>query len=276
MAKNWRWIIPVAAAGGLITAASTVPAQAASVSTYSISIHAKNPNFPNVTGDTLVVYGQKGLQNATIGGTVTGASAGDVVTLLAEPFKATHYSRVGTPLTLTSSTQLYSFSVRPTLATKYKAQVTTGTAIDATSKVQSVYVALAQVLVRNGAHEKCGRTECSLTVKTRTLVPGSAYRTETTKHWYLYLAVNRSHGAPSTRAPKYLPLSTTSSTSKARKVGASSYYLTWTFRWLTRGEHTYPIPNACTKDAVTKDGLGLPGHHGCGAKKVRSNVIYLG
>jgi hypothetical protein len=33
---------------------------------------------------------------------------------------------------------------------------------------------------------------------------------------------------------------------------------------------------ACVKDTESKDGLGLPGQHGCGARKVSATVDYLG
>jgi hypothetical protein len=276
MAKIWRWIVPVAAAGGLLAATGTMPAEAASISTYSISIHAKNPHYVNVGGDTFVVYDWTGLQNATISGTVSGATSGDVLTLLAEPFHATHYSQVGTPATITSATQNYSFSVRPTLETKYEVQVTTGTTVDVTSKVQPVYVALFQNPY-HFAYTKCTRTACTFVVNTKTHVPASAYRTETTKHWYLYLGVNRSNGTPSKKPPKYLSLWKASSVSKVKRLSSTSFEVTFSYRIGFDGKRTFlPFPSFCTKDALTKDGIGLPGHHSCGAKRIRSNIAYLG
>ncbi len=32
----------------------------------------------------------------------------------------------------------------------------------------------------------------------------------------------------------------------------------------------------CVKDTVSRDGLGLPGSHGCGARRVLRTVSYLG
>jgi hypothetical protein len=274
MAKVRRWITSVAAASGLVVAMGTVPAEAASVSTYSISIHAKNPHFANVTLDTLVFHGNKALQNATISGTVSGATAGDVVTLLAERFRATHFTAVGKHVTLASSTGKYSFSVRPTLATKYEARVTTGSNVDATSKVQSVYVSLIERIV--ALRKRSTRTEAIETIRVRTYVPASAFGTETHKHWYLYLGVNRSYRTPSKTPPQYLTLSKASTASKAKRISATAYYVTFTFRIPLYGKNVRWFPDACTKDSVTKDGLGLPGHHGCGAKKVRSDASYLG
>lgn len=276
MSKIWRRVAPLAIAGGLIAASGAVPAEAASPATYSITIHAKNPNFPNVTDDTLVFLASKPLQNATVSGTVSGATPSDVVTLLAEPFKAKHFTPVGKPVTLTSASQNYSFSVRPTLATKYEAQVSTGSTIDATSKVQPVYVSLLSVVTKNGDKTKCSRTECTETIKTRTIVPASAYRTESSKHVYMYLGVNRSHGAPSTKEPKYLTLSKVSTASKARRISATDFQIILTFKIPFDGKNIRWWPNACSKDVESKDGIGLPGHHGCGAAKVRSNAAYLG
>jgi hypothetical protein len=34
--------------------------------------------------------------------------------------------------------------------------------------------------------------------------------------------------------------------------------------------------NECSKDAVTKDGIGLPGTHSCGASQVSASTLYLG
>lgn len=275
MSRIWRGIVPVAAAAGLI-AAGAIPAEAASTATVSITIQAKNPNFPNVTGDTVVFIGSKPLQNATVSGTVTGGTSGETVTLLAEPFKATHFTPASKPVSLTSASQNYSFSVRPTLATKYEAQVTTGSATDGTSKVQPVYVTLLSVFGKNDVHTKCSRTECIETIKTRTIVPASAYKDESRKHVYLYLGVNRSHGTPSTKEPKYLTLSRISSASKARKVSATAFQIVLTFKIPFDGKNIRWWPNACSKDTESRDGIGLPRPHGCGASRVRSNAIYLG
>jgi len=265
-------------AGGLVAAAAVVPAEAASTASYSITISAKNPSYPNVTHDTIVFYGNKTLQNAVISGTVSGATSGDVVTLLAKPFKAKTFAPTGKPVTLTSSTEGYSFSVRPTLATAYEAQVTTGSTVDATSAVKFVYVGLLQNVVKNGYRYKCNKsfTECSLIVTTRTIVPASAYRSESTKRWYLYLALNRSHRVPSKKAPKYLLLDRTARASKPVRINATDFQIVFTFPFAIDHENVQPFPNFCTKDSEAKDGIGLPGHHGCGNSKIPSDTLYIG
>jgi hypothetical protein len=277
MSRIWRWVAPMAVAGGLVAASGAVPAQAASTTSLSVTIKAKNPGYPNIGRDTIVFYGNKLVENADISGAVTGATAGDVVTLLAKPFKAKGFAPTGKPQTLTASTQDYSFSVRPTLATAYEAQVTTGSTVDATSAVQFVYVGLLQVVGKNGYHYKCDHVGCTLSITTRTLVPASAYRTEAAKRWYLYLAVSRSRGKPSEVPPKYLPRVTkNASASKATRVSATDFQVVFKFWIAYDGKNFYPFPDACTKDVEAKDGIGLPGHHGCGASKISTASFYIG
>jgi hypothetical protein len=276
MSKIWRWVAPLAMAGGLVAALGAVPAEAASAAAPTITIQAKNPAFPNVSGDTLVFYGVKQAQDAVVSGTVTGAAAGDVVTLLAKPFRAKHFAVTGKPVTLTSSTQGYSFTVRPTLATAYEAQVKTGSTVDATSAVHYVYVSLFVNPV--SLRDKCNKadTECSLIITTRTVVPASAYHSESTKRWYLYLGLNRSHGVPSKKPPKYLLLERSASASKPVRIRATDFQITFTFPFATDRENVEQFADACTKNTETKDGIGLPGRHGCGDSKIPSSAIYLG
>ena len=62
-----------------------------------------------------------------------------------------------------------------------------------------------------------------------------------------------------------------------RRTGADSYRVTIndSFNW---GDHAWTTLywNACSKDAETQDGLGLPGSHGCGAERVANGTEYLG
>jgi hypothetical protein len=64
--------------------------------------------------------------------------------------------------------------------------------------------------------------------------------------------------------------------SRAARVSATEFdfRVSYTFRI---GNHAYYWWwAACTQDAVTKDGVGLPGHHDCGAKRFPSNIPHLG
>jgi hypothetical protein len=102
-----------------------------------------------------------------------------------------------------------------------------------------------------------------------------AYRTESVKPWYLcFVLLNPSHP----KLPRYLPRYKNASASKAHKVTALSYRVTFTFHYTTHiaNPGDYVIALGCTKDTESKDGLGLPGHHGCGAKRISLLAPYFG
>jgi hypothetical protein len=268
MSKFWRRIAPVAVAGGLLAASGALPAEAASPAAYSVTISAK-VKFPKVTGDTLVIYRVRQYDTAAIHGQVTGATTGDVATLLSEPFGARHFKATGTPITLTGAAQHYSFTVQPSVATKYEVQVKTASKVDVTSGVQTVYVTIAGI--PKGTTQKCSRTRCTFSYHVYTTVPVSAYRAEAAKHVYLYLAV----GYP--RLPNAYTLSTSARASKASKVRTGEFVQTFTFFIPLHGATRWTT-NFCSKDTESRDGIGLPGHHGCGDKKVtfKEASLYLG
>jgi hypothetical protein len=74
---------PLAASSGLLVAGGMQPAQAAS-SASAITIGVK-AHMAAVAGDSLVAYRYGKYATAAISGSVSGATSGDVATLLAEP-----------------------------------------------------------------------------------------------------------------------------------------------------------------------------------------------
>ena len=267
-------IAPVAVAGGVI-AAGVMPAQAASAATYGVTISATSPNYPGavhgkVDGYALVIYKTsfKHWNTGVITGDVTGATSGDMATLLAEPFGAKSFTPAATPITLTgTASQPYSFSVQPSLATTYEVQVTTGATVDATSAQSTVYVSAGGST--NHSRKHCSRTSCTYSYRLYQTMPSSAYNTEVKKHLYMYLLV----GHPN--FPKYFSLSTSARASKARKINAGEYEQVLTFHVKLRGR-TQWIAASCTRDSESRDGLGLPGKHGCGNKRFSITTAYLG
>ena len=261
MSRIWGRVAALAAAGGLIAASGAIPAEATTAS-YSITIAAKVKKAP-VTKDKFVLYkGINGFGTATIHGQVSGAITGDVVTLLAKPFGAKRFASVGTAdLTVTNGSAPYSFTVRPTRATAYRAQVKTGTQVDATSTTQTVYVLLSAAKYKF-LPNKCSRTSCTSTLKAWLNVPAAAYKSETTKHTYLYAAV----GHP--RIPSVYTLSR-GTVSKPRKISATRFELTlrWHIKVSTTRRTSWRV-NFCEKDTESRDGMNLPGHHGCGNRTV--------
>ena len=100
MSRVWRWIAPVAVAGGLAAGLIAVPAAEASPGANSIiTINATSPNYPGlkakdhgkVDGFALVIYHAGTAATAVISGTVTTTATNDTATLMAEPFGKKKY-----------------------------------------------------------------------------------------------------------------------------------------------------------------------------------------
>ncbi len=251
--------------------AGAVPARAASSAAYSITIGVKS-NYV-VKPYTLVVYRDtsvhKGLRwnQARVSGQVSGAQSGDTATLYAEPFGAKSFTAQGSPIALTgASAQSYSFTVQPTIATKYKVVVATGTTADASSSTVTVYLTGTGNFGRSHTH--CSPARCTNWFSFYVSVPSSTYKTEMAKHWFFYLAVGHR------RVPKYLYLDTSAKVSRARKINAGEFAVTFTF--ITASSNPYWWAEGCIKDSESRDGLGLPGHHGCGGKKLNTTATYIG
>ena len=65
--------------------------------------------------------------------------------------------------------------------------------------------------------------------------------------------------------------------SRPRKINPQEYAVTikFTFRIGNDGYRYWFFP--CQRDTVAKDGLNLPGHHGCGTlHEIGSTRLYLG
>jgi hypothetical protein len=285
MSKIWRWIAPAAATGTIVAGAMVasavvittgIPAQAASQAAPHLTIGARGTAAGSVKGKVLghalVAYQAAGHDKGTISGTVTGNQAGDVVLLLARPFKAATYTPTGQQVTLAAAgTGTYSFSVLPSLATSYEVRLTTQGATDATSGPAAVYVETSGHGFK--AHQKCSATKCTFWYTGSQILPASAYNTESHKHVYMYLAQWYSAKHPA----KWYNLTKSAKTSKPKRISGHEFELTFTWYIHTRAGQNYWLPLSCTKDSEAKDGLGLPGHHGCGAKRVSVKAAgYLG
>lgn len=282
MSRLARWIAPAALAGGLVAGLVAIPAAQASSATSIISINATSPHYPRLThkdhgkvdGYAVVVYKDGAAATGVVTGTVTTMATTDTAQLMKEQFGQKRYTDVGTPEPLTTvngTTASFSFSVTPSLATHYKVQLA-GADTELSSAV-TVYVTAGGKVPQRYEKVKCNAsvTRCVLSLRDYVILPASAYKTESRKHVYLYMAI----GDPT--APKNYTLSKSARASKAKRVNAGEFYKTFT--WTIRGHFnasTVPYPNACTKDTESKDGMGLPDHHGCGNKKVPTSSIYLG
>ena len=279
MLKAWRRATLVAtltvSAATAAQLAAVVPAQAA---TPTITVAATS-SIPAVTGDVFVVFLGGTYSSARIHGTIAGASAGEVATLYAQRFPYTRAARPVSSVTLsvTGSTTAYSFTVTPILATRYQVKVfasKSATTPLATSPRQSVYVV-------PGGHvtggKTCGRPVCHETFRLYTIVPSSALAVEMSKPWYPYFGINLTTGTGVPPQPRWLYLNDGhASVSGARRISAGEFENTLTFSFTIGNDGFYWDWNACVKDTVSRDGLGLPGSHGCGAPRVLRTASYLG
>ena len=279
MLGAWRRAALVAALTGSTAIAAqlaaVVPAQAA---TPAITVAATS-RIPAVTGDVFVIFKSSKYGSARIHGTITSVTAGEVATLYAQRFPYTTAARPVRSITLsaTGPTAKYSFTVAPTLATRYQVKVfarKSATTPLATSARKNLYV-LANWSYAEG--KNCGRPVCRETFHIYTILPRSTLGVEMSKHLYPYVGVSLSTASGTPPPPKWLYLNAGHpSVSAARRISATEFETTLTFS-VTVGNDAYYLDwSWCAKDTLRRDGLGLPGSHGCGARRVLRTVSYLG
>ena len=271
-----RTALRIAAAvsiAGAITAPQ-LPAFAAPRATPAISIAAKS-QFRNVTGHVYVRFGLASFKSATIRGKVTGGLQGDDLRFYAQQFPFNQAPALVAHIPLTGATMPYSFTVTPTLATRYQVKLfasTTAHVAQAASAKVIVYVA-ANARARGGSscNRPGQRPVCHQTWHLHVFVPPPTLRTEMPKRWFVYFGIKLSAtGEPS--PPRFLKLGAGNPrVSKPRKVNAHEYAVTikFTFRIGNKG-YFYEF-DPCQRDTEAKDGLNLPGSHGCGTLKVISS-----
>ena len=254
-----------------------LPALAAPTqSTPVVGIAAKSL-LPKVTGDVWVIWQGKKVNAATISGTVSGAVAGDVIRVFARQFPYQKQpAQVGQDIPVSSDPASYSVQVTPGLATHYQAELFSGgsTTPVAISPPVTVYV------VSSGSERgvrNCARPVCHQTIRITMKLPASTMRTERAKRWYTYFGLHLG-GAAQPSPPKYLKLGAGSPrVSKVRKLTNTTMALSVSFTFRIGSHGYYWLFTACAKDTESKDGLNLPGQHGCGTLKyIRSSRIYLG
>ena len=139
--------------------------------------------------------------------------------------------------------------------------------------MQTVYLATGGRVV---GPKRCGRPVCHEKLRVFTVLPASAFKSMSGKHLFFYFGLRLiARGVPP--LPKFLKLDPSAKITKARRISGTQFEqtITWSFRIGNNGFNW--IWTGCTKDTVAKDGMGLPGHHGCGAKRLRTKTLrYLG
>jgi hypothetical protein len=278
MSRPWRTMAVVCLACGL-SVAGTAPALAQSTTGPMVTISAQT-KFRPVTRDVFVEYSAGKYSVATLKGAITGAKDGELAALYAQrfPFTRNPVPVKGQVMTLSpagSRPVYYHFTAKPTLATKFSVRILrSGTASKpvAISPDQIVYVLANDV---SYGVRRCGRPVCHESVRIYTRLPGSVFRAESGKHWYFYFGLKllRYRRPP---YPRVLALDPSARVSRPERISSTEFRTTisWSFRI---GNDGYAwLWTACTKDTEVRDGLNLPGLHGCGRRTVRMPFHYLG
>ena len=267
-------VVVIAAAG--VTAALLTHHNGPPVPEFS-AVAARSANAP-VSGDVYVLYREGSQANAELSGEVKHVTSGEVAQLYAQPFPFRHAPVPAGSVILhpAGTTARYAFQVTPVLATRYTVEVfgsSTATTPLAGSATRTIYVSLNAT---SGNSQKCGRPVCHLTFVQRILTPAPALSTEISKPWYAYFAVNLS----STKVP---PTPTVlllgagdAHVTVSRRVSATEFDDTVTFAFDLGNDGATWNWTACDMDTEAADGVGLPGHHGCGDKSVLASAPYLG
>jgi serine/threonine protein kinase len=283
-APPWRRRrVRVIAAGIAVLAAAAITAGvvlpgAAPGRAASIAI-AAGSGFHPVDGYTFVEYqsGQDG--NARIYGQVTGAVSGEVAQLYAQPwpYRAAPAQAGAVILHPNGKTAPYSFQVTPEVATRYQVRLfasSTATTAAAASPVSTVYVTYAGKTVSENFPKTCGPV-CHVTIVFRSTVPASTMSTEFAKKLYTYFGFNldRKKDPPS---PRWLLLGAGDPKVTMSRVSATEFSTTINFTYRIGDNYSTWNWDACSQDSLAEDGLGVPGHHGCGDQRIAASAYYLG
>jgi hypothetical protein len=145
----------------------------------------------------------------------------------------------------------------------------------ATSAAETVYVMGAGAITGSLACARPARPVCHVSVVVSVRVPAATLKFESAKHLFLYSRVLLSRtGEPP--APKLLVLNTTATRSKVRKVTARQFAVTVHFAFRVGRESFHYEIAGCLQDSESRDGIGLPGRHGCGSKTLSAAARYVG
>jgi hypothetical protein len=220
--------------------------------------------------------------SAQLSGQIKGVPKGAVAKLYAQRFPFSDAPSVvsSEPLSPSGSgaTALadYEFTVTPTLETRYVVKVfhdSKATSPAATSPQTTVYVT---GWTFSSDDVKCQRPTCHEHFTIKVQVPPQAIDSELAKAWYPYfglrLGPDKAPPAPRTQILNAAGASVSSS----RKISADTYTLTIDFTFEI-GDHAYSWNwSACSRDTVDQNGLGVPGHHGCGDLRIKTSSDYAG
>ncbi len=274
MSKFWRVVAPVVAAGGLV-AAGAIPAASASptvTSTYTINVEP-NRHFPKISGHTLVIYKTKGFQDGEhqrhrIWG--CHRRRRDLVVQAVRRQRVRRHDQHG-DADATARCRRVDVLLLGNAEPGHRLRGASdhpGATVDVTSTPVTVYVTEGGTLTNK--HNRCSRTSCTFSYKITEFLPASAYKTETHKQFYLYLAVGLPEDSGQVH-PRQGRHGIQDQEDQLRRVRGDLHLACCAPSW--RGELDHHV---CTKDSESKDGMGLPGTHSCGNRHISRKVRYIG
>jgi serine/threonine protein kinase len=253
-----------------------LPGSPAPPPTVPISLHSA---FPALTGDVYVVYLDGKDASAEISGEIGKATNGEVAELYAQQFPYKNAPTLAGSVIFhpAGTTAGYEFPVTPALATRYRVELfrnSTSSAPFASSASVTIYVSINE---RIGSSEYCLRPVCTESTSVTFLVPPSGLKAEMAKPLKLYFGVNLSKGAQVPPEPQWLMLGAGHGVVIGTQLISSDEFIenvNFSFRLGSDAYHA--VWDMCFQDTEAADGVGLPGHHGCGNPRVLRTADYLG
>jgi serine/threonine-protein kinase len=266
-----------AVAAGLAAGLLLIPGSpAVPMATVSISVKSAAPAVPGVV---YVVYQGGTNANAEVSGEVSKATNGEVAALYAQQFPYKRALAKVSTLVLhpAGGTARYAFRVTPTLATRYQVELfrgRTATTPIAASGVETVYVSTAE---RVSKAQPCSSSVCGESSQATFTAPPSALRVEMSKKPWVYFGIRLSKTNKNVPAPSSILLGAGHGVVAGElQISADQFEVIITFSYTTDGDHAVAVWGVCVKDTLAIDGLGLPGHHGCGDNSVPYPSSYVG
>ncbi len=145
-----------------------------------------------------------------------------------------------------------------------------GGATPVTSAARTVYV-IPQVTAVTTACTT--RPVCHGLLTVTAEYPASVFANESAKDWYTYC---RHQALGHQYARRAGPAGSRTAAHGSSSTAHDSVHFTVQYGFvLGTGGYQWKL-NYCTRDSESLDGLGLPGHHGCGDATVSASAPYLG
>jgi hypothetical protein len=158
----------------------------------------------------------------------------------------------------------FDFTSQQTLATQYRVVLASDPATQ--SSAVTVYVLTNTSTAGGGIYRTCRRSGCHKHFQNTPVFPAAVASLEGAKRAYYYFGIR--YTALGQTPPHYLKLV---KIGRLHQLDATQYRTGFSVNLPKRSpkgnayHYTWAI---CTKDTESQDGLGFPGHHHCGARRI--------